>query len=92
MSNLEIDRKDLSYDGMTTRRAQALLNNISNINEDLKYEGYKVGLKIQGQGLQIRYRTSSGKWMYRSPKDVEISAHEIETARRLAFKTGIRLK
>lgn len=88
MSNLEIDRKDLSYDGMTIRRAQALLNNISNINEDLKYEGYKVGLKIQGQGLQIRYRTSSGKWMYRSPKDVEISAHGIETARRLAFKIG----
>jgi hypothetical protein len=47
MSNLEIDRKDLSYDGMTIRRAQALLNNISNINEDLKYEGYKVGLKYK---------------------------------------------
>ncbi|WP_373545019.1 hypothetical protein [Chamaesiphon sp.] len=84
----QIDRKDLSYDGMSERRRQGLLNNITNINEDLKYEGYKVTLQVKGKNVNIRYAVAPGKWKDRSPKDVEMSAHGIETARRLAFKIG----
>ena len=84
----DIDRKDLSYDGMTTRRVQGLLNNISNINDDLEYEGYKVTLKPKGKTLNIRYSITANDWKTRSPKGVEVSAHGIERARKLAFKIG----
>ena len=84
----QIDKKDLSFEGMTARRTQGLQNNIENINADLKYEGYRVTLQMKGKSLNIRYADDSGKWRDRSPKNVEFSAHGIETARRLAFKIG----
>ena len=84
----DIDRKDLSYDGMNTRRVQGLLNNISNINEDLEYQGYKVLLRVNKKNLNIRYAVSPNDWKTRSPNGVEVSAYGIERARKLAFKIG----